>query len=74
MFDSIFDQFNWTDISIVMDRDNLHGFVLGETLDEGLLEDGYHPELFKFYGHHSSKKDLKDILQRASEKSRGLYK
>ncbi len=56
-----------------MDRDNLHGFVLGETLDEGLLEDGYHPDLYKFYGHHSSIQDLKDILQRSSEKSRGLY-
>ncbi len=53
-----------------MDRDDLHGFVLGETLDEGLQEEGYFPHVIKFYGDHSNKDDLKQLLQDASDKSR----
>ena len=73
VFHSMFHQFNWTDISIIMDRDDLHGFVLGETLDEGLQEDGYYPNVIKFYGDHATKDDLKQLLQDASDKSRSAY-
>ena len=72
MFKSIFEQFNWTSVSIVMDKDDLHGYVMGETIDEGLLEDGYHPETYKFYGHEATDHDLEHLLEHTSEVSRGV--
>ena len=69
MFGSVFKRFNWTDISLIMDRDDVHGLILGETLDVGLQKGGIYPNVIKFYGKQNS--DLSTLLKEASDNSRG---
>ena len=69
MFGSVFKRFNWTDISLIMDRDDVHGLILGETLDVGLQKGGIYPNVLKFYGEQDP--DLEAILKEASDRSRG---
>ncbi len=65
----MFKRFNWTDVSIIMDRDDVHGSTVGETIDFGLQVDGYYPHVFKYYG--DIEKNLTRILEEASKLSRG---
>ena len=69
VFGSVFKRFNWTDISLIMDRDDVHGLILGETLDVGLQKGGIYPNVIKFYGKQSP--DLASLLKEASDYSRG---
>ena len=69
VFGSVFQQFNWTDISLIMDRDDDHALILGETLDVGLQKGGYLPYVYKYYG--LSNPNFASILQDASKYSRG---
>ena len=69
---SVFRQFNWTDITIVIDRDDLHARVLGETLDVGLQKGGYLPNVIQYYGDENP--DFGELLIEASERSRGERK
>ena len=68
VFGSVFQQFNWTDITLIMDRDDDHSLILGETLDVGLQRGGYLPQVQKYYG--LSHPDFADILIEASRYSR----
>ena len=52
-----------------MDRDDVHGNIVGETLDVGLQKGGIFPHVIKYYG--DVEKDVTHILQEASQKSRG---
>ena len=69
MFGGVFSRFNWTDISLIMDRDDVHGLVLGETLDVGLQKGKIYPNVIKFYGKQNP--DLRVLLKEASDYSRG---
>ena len=69
VFGSVFKRFNWTDISLIMDRDDVHGLILGETLDVGLQKGGIYPNVIKFYGKQSP--DLAGLLKEARDYSRG---
>ncbi|KAK2155083.1 hypothetical protein NP493_2110g00009, partial [Ridgeia piscesae] len=39
VFRSIFREFGWTNITLIMNRDDLYGLVLGSTIDMGLQVD-----------------------------------
>ena len=65
----MFKKFGWKDISLVMDRDDVHGLILGETLDVGLQRGNLYPNVIKFYGEQNP--DLKALLKSASDYSRG---
>ena len=59
-------------MSIIMDRNDLFGFVLGESLEHGLhVLSGYEPNSIKYYG--SSNTDYAQILKDASDVSRGEW-
>ncbi len=72
VFGSIFRQFDWTAITVVMDRDDEHALIVGETLDVGLQKGGFLPNIIKYYGQ--SKPNMSAILQDASKVSRGKQK
>jgi hypothetical protein len=65
----VFKTFNWTNIVIIQDVDDVHGGVLGETLNVGLQRGGYYPYLLKYYGSVTS--SYIDVLQEASAQARG---
>ena len=69
VFGSVFRQFDWRNITLIMNRNDMHGLVLGTTLDVGLQIGGYYPYVIKYYGR--SNPNLKVLLQQASSKSRG---
>ena len=70
VFGAVFAHFNWTDITLIMDRDHEHSLILGETLDVGLQIGGYKPNVVKYYS--KSNPDYEDILRDASQVSRGM--
>ena len=57
-------------MSLVMDREDLHGLIVGETLEIGLQLGGFLPYVIKYYGTNT---DLGDVLKEASDHSRGQY-
>ncbi len=69
VFNAVFTKFNWSDVSLIMDRDDVHGNIVGETLDVGLQKGGIFPHVIKYYG--DVEKDVSHILEEASQKSRG---
>ena len=69
VFGSVFRQFNWHSITLVMNRDDMFGLVLGTTLDVGLQIGGYFPQVIRYYGRRNP--SLKELLRQASSKSRG---
>ncbi|KAI0222778.1 hypothetical protein LSAT2_025942, partial [Lamellibrachia satsuma] len=68
VFGSIFRQFDWQSITLIMNRDDMFGLVLGTTLDVGLQRGGYYPQVIRYYGRRNP--SLKDLLRQASSKSR----
>ena len=72
VFGSVFRQFDWRSITLIMNRNDMHGLVLGTTLDVGLQKGGYYPYVIKYYGR--SNPNLKTLLRQASSKSRGRWR
>ncbi|CAH1786477.1 unnamed protein product [Owenia fusiformis] len=68
VFGSVFSQFNWTDISIIYDRDDIHAMTTGQTLDVGLQKGGIEPYMIQYRG--GSDPDYSSILEEASRHSR----
>lgn len=66
VFGSVFTTFNWTDITLIRSRDDVHASVLGETLDVGLKRQNIHPNVINYYKHD----DIERTLRAASEVSR----
>ncbi len=63
-----FREFDWTDIILMIDRDDDYGYELGTSLDLGLQKGGYFPHLITFYGSHQPNPRV--LLEEASHKSR----
>ena len=55
---------------MILDRDDDHGAILGETLEVGLQRGGYFPYVIKYYGR-SNMSTYEDLLEEASWHSRG---
>ncbi|CAH1786475.1 unnamed protein product [Owenia fusiformis] len=68
VFGSVFSQFNWTDISIIYDRDDAHAMTIGQTLDVGLKKGGIEPHMIQYNGQ--SEPDYSSMLEEASRHSR----
>ena len=71
VFGSVLKEYGWVNITLIRDRHELHGDVLGTTLDVGLQKGGYLPNVIAYYGKENP--DFKRILRSASEKSRGKH-
>ena len=57
-------------MTIIMDRDNLFGFVMGESLEHGLhTHSNYTPHSIKYYGGFGV--NYRAHLREASQVSRG---
>ena len=69
VFMSVFSNFEWTDVSLITDRSELHARGLGESLDEGFQVGGIFPHIVAYYS--AEKFDYKDLLEQASRKARG---
>ena len=69
VFGSVFQQFSWTDIALIVDRDDVHGAILGETLQVGLQKGGIFPYVIKYYGQRNI--SLQNMLEEASRYARG---
>ena len=69
VFGAVFKQFNWSDVSIVIDGSHLHSHVLGTTLNEGLQKGKIYPNVIMY--RSKVKEDFEEYLRAASEKSRG---
>ena len=69
VFDSVLDEFHWTDIAIIIDRDHLHSTVLGETLDDGFRTRTRFPYVITYYS--TSNPDFRKLLHEASNHARG---
>ena len=72
VFASVFRHFEWTDISIITDRDDYHSFVMAESIDHGLRREGSQPYLVKYLGRqvHSFRAYLEECSQRSRGNSR----
>ncbi|KAK2147699.1 hypothetical protein LSH36_540g01016 [Paralvinella palmiformis] len=68
VFHSVFVQFNWSDITVIMDRDHEYSLILGETMDQGFRKFGYKPNIVKYYSKNNP--EYEDILRDASRLSR----
>ena len=69
VFMGVLNEFEWTDISLIVDRSDLSARVLGESLDEGFQNGGIYPNIVTYYSHE--KYDRAALLQEASNKTRG---
>ena len=69
VFGSVFAEFSWTDIALIIDQDDVHGAILGETLQAGLQKGGIYPYVIKYYGEQNT--SLERLLTEASRNSRG---
>ncbi|XP_069132003.1 atrial natriuretic peptide receptor 1-like [Argopecten irradians] len=58
---SVFEEFQWTDVAIVYDVNDVHSEVLGSTLKVGLQQQNIYPYMFPYYGKDHP--DFKAILQ-----------
>ncbi len=66
-----FSEFEWTDITLLIDKDDNYGNELGYSLDLGLQKGGYFPHMVIFYGFHQP--DVHALIVEASSKSRSKY-
>ena len=71
VFGSVFAHFNWSDVTVILDRDHEYSLTVGETLDVGLQLGGYKPNVIKYYSKNNPEYEY--ILQDASEVSRSRW-
>ncbi|KAI0213822.1 Atrial natriuretic peptide receptor 3, partial [Lamellibrachia satsuma] len=71
VFMGVLDEFQWSDITLIVDRSDVSARVLGESLDEGFQNGGIYPNIVTYYSHE--KYDRAALLQEASNKSRVIF-